>query len=333
MEDHEEFEEILYDWDVHNGPAIYSQLLYSVVLEEWADDHALHVMASTAYNYRRGLPRVIEFFAGVVVQNVTAEMVVACRDKLAKEFKTKSSINLYCKIISLSIKYALRRGYIYYNPIAELTLTKHYRARIKPFLESEIPKLLSQKCPQWVTDAIVIAFFSGMRKGEIFALKWSDINLDVGYIMVQSAISMASSKAEIKCPKTPEGVRRVDTGSALKDYLRVMERRARQAGNPYVFPASKRGKYPFRIPWNIAKIVKEMCAKAGIEPRDFRSLRHSHATVLLSHGVHPKVVQERLGHTDFDITMEFYSFVAPTIQREAAQVMDDLHVFPVVWAA
>ena len=87
------------------------------------------------------------------------------------------------------------------------------------------------------------------------------------------------------------------------------------------------------FPWNIAKIVKEMCAKAGIEPRDFRSLRHSHATVLLSHGVHPKVVQERLGHTDFDITMEFYSFVAPTIQREAAQVMDDLHVFPVVWAA
>lgn len=61
MEDYEEFEEILYDWDVHNGPAIYSQLLYSVVLEEWADDHALHVMASTAYNYRRGLPRVIEF--------------------------------------------------------------------------------------------------------------------------------------------------------------------------------------------------------------------------------------------------------------------------------
>ena len=40
MEDYEEFEEILYDWDVHNGPAIYSQLLYSVVLEEWADDHA-----------------------------------------------------------------------------------------------------------------------------------------------------------------------------------------------------------------------------------------------------------------------------------------------------
>ena len=76
-----------------------------------------------------------------------------------------------------------------------------------------------------------------------------------------------------------------------------------------------------------------MCTKAGIEPRDFRALRHSHATVLLAHGVHPKVVQERLGHSDYDITMEVYSYVTPTIQREATDVMDDLHVFPVAWVA
>ena len=333
MENHEEYEEILYNWDVHNGPAIYSQLLYSVVLEEWADDHALRVMASTMYNYRRGLPRLIEFFEGKSVQDVTAEMVIACRDKFIAELKVESSVKLYCKLMSLSLQYAQQKGYIYYNPIAGITLTKHTRARVKPFLEWEIPKLLSQECPQWVTDAIVIAFYSGMRKGEIFALKWADIDLDIGFIMVQDAISTASSKAEIKCPKTPTGVRRVDTGVVLKNYLRAMERRARKVGSPYVFPASERGKYPYRIPWNLAKTIKEMCFKAGIEPRDFRSLRHSHATVLLAHGVHPKVVQERLGHSDYDITMEVYSYVTPTIQREATDVMDDLHVFPVAWVA
>lgn len=326
-------EDVLYNWDVHNGPAIYSQLLYSVVLEEWADDHALHVMAATAYNYRHGLPRVIEFFDGVTVQNVTADMVVSCRDMLRQELRVETSVRLYCKIMSLSLRYAQQKGYIYYNPIAGITLTKHSRARIKPFLESEIPLLLSQKCPQWVTDSIVIAFYSGMRQGEIFALKWADVNLDVGYIMVQDAISKASSRTEIRSPKTPTGVRRVDTGIILKEYLRAMERRTRKANNPYVFPAPEMGKYPYRVPWNAAKIVKDMCVKAGIEPRDFRALRHSHATVLLSHGVHPKVVQERLGHTDFNITMEFYSFVTPTIQRAAAEVMDDLHVFPVFWVA
>ena len=159
MEDHEEFEEILYDWDVHNGPAIYSQLLYSVVLEEWADDHALRVMASTMYNYRRGLPRLIEFFEGKSVQDVTAEMVIACRDKFIVELKVESSVKLYCKLMSLSLQYAQQKGYIYYNPIAGITLTKHTRARVKPFLEWEIPKLLSQGYPQWVTDAIVSALY------------------------------------------------------------------------------------------------------------------------------------------------------------------------------
>lgn len=333
MEDYEEYEEISYNWDVHNGPVIYSQLLYSVVIHEWADKHALNILASTAYIYRRGLPRVIKFFEGKSVQDVTAEMVVACRDEIREEVNVESSVKLYCKIMSLSLKYAQQRGYIYYNPVEKVKLTKHTRARINPFLEREIPLLLSQECPQWVTDSIVIAFYSGMRQGEIFALKWADVNLDVGYIMVQDAISKASSRTEIRSPKTPTGVRRVDTGIILKEYLRAMERRTRKTDNPYVFPAPEMGKYPYRVPWNAAKIVKDMCVKAGIEPRDFRALRHSHATVLLSHGVHPKVVQERLGHTDFNITMEFYSFVTPTIQRAAAEVMDDLHVFPVVWVA
>ena len=106
----------------------------------------------------------------------------------------------------------------------------------------------------------------------------------------------------------------------------MMEIRTRINDNPYVFPSSTKARYPFRVPWNIAKIVKGMCVSAGIEPRDFRALRHTHATVLLSHGVHAKIVQERLGHTDYNITMGTYSFVAPTLQHEATDVMDGLGI-------
>ncbi len=325
-------EEVLYNWDVRNGPPIYSSLLYSVVLNEWAKDHALQVLEATMYNYWHGLPRIIEFFDGITVQNVTAEMVVACRDKLRKELGAESSIKLYCKIMSLSLQFSQHKGYIYFNPIKGIPLTKRTRARVKPFLEWEIPLLLGQKCHQWVRDAIIIACYTGMRQGEIFALKWADIDLDHGFIMIQDAVSKASSKTQIKRPKTPEGVRRVDIGTVLAEYLRSMERRARVKDNPYVFP-SERGKKPYRVPWNIAKTVKAMCTAAGIEPRDFRALRHTHATILLTHGVHPKVVQERLGHTDFGITMEFYSFVTPTIQREAVQVLDGINILPLFLVA
>lgn len=79
-----------------------------------------------------------------------------------------------------------------------------------------------------------------------------------------------------------------------------------------------------RIPWNISKHLQEMCVKAGIPPRSFHILRHTHATVLLSHGVHPKIVQERLGHSDIKITMEIYSHVTPTIQRAAVEVYENI---------
>lgn len=67
-----------------------------------------------------------------------------------------------------------------------------------------------------------------------------------------------------------------------------------------------------------------MCEKVGIPPRDFHALRHTHASVLLAHGVHPKIVQERLGHSSCQITMDTYSHITPTIQDTAVNVMENI---------
>ena len=93
------------------------------------------------------------------------------------------------------------------------------------------------KRQDWVRDAIVIAFYTGLREGEIFALKWSDIDLNSGFIMVQNAISKACSTTIIKGPKTPAGVRRVDICLTLTSYLKLMKARVYKHNNPYVFPA------------------------------------------------------------------------------------------------
>lgn len=165
----------------------------------------------------------------------------------------------------------------------------------------------------------MIAFRTGMRPGEIFALKWGDINLDAGYISVQRAISRASSKA--KETKTPSGTRRIDIDSKLTAYLMGMELRGL---SEYVFPGTPQGKYKYRIPWNIAQIIKGMCREVGIPERNFYSLRHTHATVLMELGIHPKIVQERLGHSSIRITMDTYSHVSPTLQREAVNRFEEI---------
>ncbi|WP_162612869.1 site-specific integrase [Lachnoclostridium sp. An14] len=201
----------------------------------------------------------------------------------------------------------------------DVKFPKKIRTEVRAFRPEEVYALLGCDAPQWVKDAIVIAFRTGMRPGEIFALKWGDINLDAGYISVQRAISRASSKA--KETKTPSGTRRIDIDSKLTAYLMGMELRGL---SEYVFPGTPQGKYKYRIPWNIAQIIKGMCREVGIPERNFYSLRHTHATVLMELGIHPKIVQERLGHSSIRITMDTYSHVSPTLQREAVNRFEEI---------
>ena len=67
-----------------------------------------------------------------------------------------------------------------------------------------------------------------------------------------------------------------------------------------------------------------MCQKAGIPERNFHTLRHTHASILLAHGKHPKMVQERLGHEDIRTTLMTYSHITPTVQKEAVEVFENL---------
>lgn len=76
-------------------------------------------------------------------------------------------------------------------------------------------------------------------------------------------------------------------------------------------------------PW-VTKYISQTCDAAGIPRRCFHTLRHTHATMLLAAGVTPKVVQERLGHSDISITLGTYGHVLPTMQEDAIRVLEEI---------
>lgn len=293
--------------------------LYSDILTAWLDEHKMRIIESTAYNYFRAIPYVQQYFQGMHVKDVTSQDIYEYVKYLKQSDLTITSTRLYCKNMSLS--YALKYHYIYYNPASDVSMPGRSRAEVRPFLESEIPLLLAIPGLKWVKDGIVIAYRTGMRPGEVYGLKWTDINFDQRFISVQRAISRANSKSILKPTKTAAGVRRVDIDSKLIAHLRAMQE---ETDGDFVFAGTQRSRYAYRVPWNVSRLLKEMCKRAGIPPRNFYSLRHTHATILLAHGVHPKIVQERLGHSSINITMEVYSHVAPTMQRDAVRVMEDI---------
>lgn len=295
--------------------------LYSDVLNDWYDEHKLHIMESTAYNYRKALPIVQEYFDGILVNDITPDMVHKYVQHLLKCYKP-SCARLYCKVLQLSLQYAVRYRYITYNPSSMVLMPRAERTEIKIYRPEEISLLLSVDTPDWVRDGIIIAYRTGMRPGEIYALKWSDINFAQKYISVQRAVSRACSSA--KTTKTPSGVRRIDIDSKLTTHLMLMRDKA-DPKCKYLFPPPPRGNHEYRVPWNISKYVQTMCRAAGIpDDRTFYSFRHTHASILLEAGVHPKIVQERLGHSSFKITMDIYSHLAPTIQRRAVEAMENI---------
>lgn len=297
--------------------------LFVDVLDEWLKYHSNEVADSTAYRYETQCRFLKEYFSDTLLEDIGIVQINNFVIDMKREGFTDSVIVNYCKVLSLCFKYAITVGYISDNPVDNACIPKIPRhTEIYPYSIEEVMKLLDLDYSQWVKDGIMIAFHTGMRMGEIYALKWSDINFEKQFIMVQRAQSRAGSKISIKTTKTASGIRRIDIDKYLTAYLKKMKSHSTSV---YLFsPNNTNCIYDFRVPWNLSGQVKKMCMMAGIPPRNFHAFRHTHATVLLAYGVHPKIVQERLGHSDIGITMETYSHVLPTIQKEAVKVFEGI---------
>lgn len=178
-------------------------------------------------------------------------------------------------------------------------------------------------------DAVILAVHTGLRLGELLGLRWEDVNLERGSIAVRRALQhLPGEGATFLEPKTARSRRSIPLGTTALAALRRVRRRQLQQklalGPAYqdqglVF-ASPTGT-PI-IPRSLERAFARIVARAGVGPLRFHDLRHTHATLLLARGVHPKIVSERLGHASIAITMDTYSHVLPGLQEEAIRDLD-----------
>jgi integrase len=172
-----------------------------------------------------------------------------------------------------------------------------------------------------------------MRRGELFGLKWQDVDFAKGALHVRRALVRMPTgggykEAELNTEKSRRSiVLTVKAIEALKEHrLQQVEAQA-QVGSAW-----QDHDYVFCTPigthlapgHNGLVQLKRLLEKAGLPEVRFHDLRHSTATLLLSEGVHPKVVQEILGHSEINMTMDTYSHVLPTMQKDAMSRLDNL---------
>ena len=159
---------------------------------------------------------------------------------------------------------------------------------------------------------------TGIRKGELTALLWSDLNIERRTISVSKQAGWnGEGELEIRRPKTENSIREISIPQTAVDLL--IEEHSKHPNNPYLFPSPKTG--GMYHPDSIVNLHKKILKDAGLPHIRFHDLRHTFATVALQNGVDVKTVSNMLGHYDAGFTLRTYTHATHQMQESAAEKM------------
>jgi integrase len=240
------------------------------------------------------------------------------------------SVLYHHRILSKALDQAVKMGLIVRNVAKLITPPRVARAKINVLDANEASRLLdvASETPYYCLFSTLL--FTGLRRGEAIALRWKNVNLLGLELNVVETAYRIRKEFIVKEPKTLHSKRAVSLSPSLavllREYKEDQEAMRKKMGKPltdedFVFS------WPDGRPLDpdvVTKAFHRILGKAGLTNIRLHDLRHTHATLMLKAGVHPKVVSERLGHANIGITLDIYSHVLPGLQEAAAERFDRL---------
>ncbi len=239
-----------------------------------------------------------------------------------------STVRYLHVILKASMRQAVRWQMLARNPVDAVDPPKIERGTMRTYDLAQTADLIDATRGTRMTITVILAVLCGLRRGEIAALRWRNINLDVAQLAVTESAEQTRAGVRYKKPKSGKG-RTVALSARVVSELR--SHRVQQAqellklGVPLTddaFVVAQADGCPLQ-PRTITHKWHQLLANNKTLPRiRFHDLRHAHATHMLSSGVHPKIASERLGHSKVGITLDLYSHVMPGMQEDAAARVD-----------
>ena len=234
------------------------------------------------------------------------------------------------RVLHRALQQAVRWQLLVRNPAAAVQTPSAPRSTVQVLDATETATLLRRAEGMRIHTPIVLAVSTGMRRGEIAALAWTEVDLDSRPASVRVIRSLEQTKGGLrfKVPKTAMGARTIPLPSFAATALRRHKSQQAAArlrlGGAYDDQRLVCAR-PDGSPWPpeaITAAFRALVRHPGSSPVSFHGLRHTHATQLLVEGVNPKVVSERLGHTSVKTTLDLYSHVTPGLQEDAVARLD-----------
>jgi integrase len=303
-------------------------------LHEWLDSARANLKPSTWESYKMNVEtHVIPRLGNVAMQALrTAQLNALYADLLREGRKRNGSGGLSARtvryihtIIHRALREAVAWGRLSRNVAIGAAVPKQTnRPEMRTWAAAELRAFLEHVQGDRLHSTYLTAATTGLRRGELLGLRWQDVDLESGRLAVRQTLIAVGYELSSSDPKTTKSRRLIAldpvTIGALRTHRKAqLEERLRWGAawqdNGLVF-CREDGSHLH--PDRFTDWFQEHVKAAGLPRIRLHDLRHTHATLALQAGIHPKVVSERLGHSNISITLDTYSHAIPAMQEEAA---------------
>ncbi len=314
------------------------QQTLKVFLEKWLEQVCrLTKRANTYKTYRSAIrAHILPSLGYVKLQKLTVERLQAFFAEKQEHTKPATLAKIRDALKS-ALDDAVKQGLVARNVAAFVSLPHMERYEGLVLTEEQARKLLDVARCSHLDGLLLVALTTGMRQGELLALRWSDIDFDTGVLQVRHNVAYVNGVGFVESePKTKAGRRKVVLPTVVIEGLkahreRLAEQRLKAAEKWHeqglVFPTvQSNSKVPggFLRANSVVASFKMLLKRADLPDVRFHDLRHSVATILFAAGVDLKVISELLGHSSIAVTSDIYARLLPDMQRGVVNKMDDL---------
>jgi integrase len=298
---------------------------------QWLPAVQTRLRPGTWVEYRRKAEtHLIPAIGQVPLQQLTTAMLNALYRQLLDRGVGRRTVQYVHATIRKALNDAVHWGLLVRNPADHAAAPRPHRTEQRTWTAEELRWFLACVRDDRLYAAWRLAALTGMRRGEVLGLRWADLDLDAGWLSVCQTLVVVDNQPRVSQPKTVRGRRRIavdpDTITALRVHRKTqaVERLAAGPAWPNIDLVFTREDGAPLHPEYVRRQFDRHVHRAGLPRIRFHDLRHTHATLALQAGVHPKVISERLGHATVAMTLDVYSHAIPTLQQEVATTVADL---------
>ncbi len=300
-------------------------------LTEWEGTLSETIRPTTERRYRDLIrTHITPHLGGVRLAKLTALDVQRFYAERLRAGLSPGTVQLIHDVLHKALKQAYRWGLILRNPAEFASPPRPQEKEVITWSAEQVVAFLDAADGDDYRALWYLAVLTGLRRGELLGLKWEDLDLERGALSVQRSWSRAARDGwDVGSPKTKSSRRLLALSTTVVELLkahrvRQLEYRLRvgatYSDRGFVFTQFE-GR-PLHVNTIIPRFHK-LTDRAGLPRIRFHDLRHTSATLSLAAGTHPKVVQERLGHSSITMTMDRYSHTTMHMQQEEAQRLEE----------